>query len=525
MGTVNVTLYAKWTLNSYTITFDKNDAGTTGSMTPQTIVSGSTANLTACGFSKSGWSFAGWATTPSGAVAYTDQAPYTMGTANVTLYAKWTANSYTITFNINDAGATGSMSPQTIVSGSTANLTACGFSKPGWSFAGWATTPSGAVAYTNQAPYTMGTANVTLYAKWTANNYTITFDKNDAGATGSMSQQIIASGSTANLTACGFTKTGFSFAGWATTQSGTVAYIDQASYTMGTANVTLYAKWTGNPYTITFDKNDAGAGGSMSPQTIACGSTANLTACGYSKTGYTFHGWATASTGAVVYANQAPYTMGASNVTLYAKWVVMDADGNIYATIVIDGKTFMVENLKTTKYNDGSPITNEVDNARWSALASGAYCWYDNNSNTGNVYGALYNWYAVGSQKLAPIGWRVVSQYDYRELGRYCDPNWPGTPMDPDTTANALKEAGNTHWSSNNPSTNNRTGFTAFGGGSRYSGDGEFMALRSSGHWWSSDASSSTEAFEIQMTAMDPSMYEWSNDKKNGYSVRCVLIE
>ena len=135
------------------------------------------------------------------------------------------------------------MSNQTISSGSSANLTANGFSKSGWSFIGWATSAGGAVAYADGASYTMGASNVTLYAKWSANNYTITFDKNDGSATGSMSNQTIASGSSANLTANAYAKAGWSFIGWATTAGGTVAYADGSSYTMGASNVTLYAKW------------------------------------------------------------------------------------------------------------------------------------------------------------------------------------------------------------------------------------------------------------------------------------------
>ena len=93
----------------------------------------------------------------------------------------------------------------------------------------------------------MGTANVTLYAQWTANPYTITFDKDDVDAVGTMANQTIASGSSASLTTNAFTKAGWQFTGWAETSGGTVAYVDGASYTMGTANVTLYAQWVCDP--------------------------------------------------------------------------------------------------------------------------------------------------------------------------------------------------------------------------------------------------------------------------------------
>jgi len=330
MGTANVTLYAKWTVASFSITFDKNDAAATGTMAAQSIASGASAPLTTNGFSKSGWNFAGWATTSTGAVAYADGASYTMGAANVTLYAKWTVASFSITFDKNDAAATGTMAAQSIASGASVPLTTNGFSKSGWNFAGWATTSTGAVAYANGASYTMGTANVTLYAKWTIASFTVTFDKNDAAATGTMAAQSITSGVSAPLTANAFAKTGWSFTGWATTSTGAVAYANGASYTMGTANVTLYAKWTIASFTVTFDKNDAAATGTMAAQSITSGASAPLTANAFAKTGWSFTGWATTSTGAVAYADQSSYTMGTSYVTLYAKWTVIPPTYHVY---------------------------------------------------------------------------------------------------------------------------------------------------------------------------------------------------
>jgi uncharacterized repeat protein (TIGR02543 family) len=320
MGTANLTLYAIWTQNSYTVTFNKNDAAATGTMAAQTIAGGSSAPLTANAFTKTGWAFSGWATSATGTVAYANGGSYTMGTANVTLYAKWTQNMHSITFNKNDAAATGNMAAQSMAEGATASLSGNSFTKPGWNFAGWATTAGGAAVYADQDDFQMGTANVTLYATWAPQNFTITFNKNDLAATGTMTVQTIACGSSAPLKVNSFAKNGWTFAGWATTSGGAVAYLNQASYTMGTAGITLYAKWTANLYTITFDKNSTSAGGIMTSQTIACGSQANLNPNGFSQSCESFVGWATTSTGTAVYTNQSPYTMGAANVTLYAVW-------------------------------------------------------------------------------------------------------------------------------------------------------------------------------------------------------------
>jgi uncharacterized repeat protein (TIGR02543 family) len=159
-----------------------------------------------------------------------------------------TAPTYLVNYNAN--GATGGTVPSdgyhyepaenVTVLNNTGSLV-----KTGYTFDGWNTAANG--SGTDQAEgstFAMGVSDVTLYAKWTANNYNITFDKNDTGATGTMADQTIASGSSANLTACGFTKTGWTFAGWAEASDGDVAYADEVSYTMGTADVTLYAKWT-----------------------------------------------------------------------------------------------------------------------------------------------------------------------------------------------------------------------------------------------------------------------------------------
>jgi hypothetical protein len=240
MGSSSVTLYAIWTTApSYTVTFDAN--GGSGTMTSQSIVSLTSAALSENTFSKTGSYFAGWATTTTGLVVYTDRASYTMGSADVTLYAIWTTTpSYKITFNSN--GGSGSMDPQSIVSGTSAALTINSFSKTDSAFSGWATTSTGPVEYANGANYVMGSANATLYAIWTAlPKYKVTFDAN--GGSGTMTDQLITSDTSAELTANSFSITGCSFIGWATTLGGSVSYADRASYTMGSADVTLYAVW------------------------------------------------------------------------------------------------------------------------------------------------------------------------------------------------------------------------------------------------------------------------------------------
>ena len=207
------------------------------------------------------------------------------------------------------------MEAQTFTYDTPANLTTNSFTRTGYTFAGWATTAGGSVVYADEASYSTGATNATLYAKWTPNTYTVTFDAN--GGTGSMDAQTFTYDTPANLTTNSFTRTGYTFAGWATSAEGSVVYADQASYTTGAANATLYAKWTPNTYTVTFDANEGI--GSMDAQTFTYDAAKNLEANSFTKTGYSFAGWATTAGGSVVYADQASYSTGATKATLYAK--------------------------------------------------------------------------------------------------------------------------------------------------------------------------------------------------------------
>ncbi|MBL0080210.1 MAG: hypothetical protein IPP53_14210 [Bacteroidetes bacterium] len=79
---------------------------------------------------------------------------------------------------------------------------------------------------------------------------------------------------------------------------------------------------------------------------------------------------------------------------------VTDIDGNVYNTVTIGAQCWMMENLKTTKYNDGTAIPNVTSNTEWGALNTGAWCYYSNDANNNNTYGKLYNWYSVNTGRL-----------------------------------------------------------------------------------------------------------------------------
>jgi uncharacterized protein (TIGR02145 family) len=202
---------------------------------------------------------------------------------------------------------------------------------------------------------------------------------------------------------------------------------------------------------------------------------------------------------------------------------VKDINGNTYNTIIIGSQVWMVENLKTTKYRDGSPIPNVTDNNEWGNLTTGAQCNYNNNVANGTKYGKLYNWYAVNdSRNIAPTGWHVASDAEWDTLKTYVTAN-RGTFG---SVAKAL--ASTTDWASstaagaigNDLTKNNTTGFTALPGGNRYL-NGNYSNVGNYGGWWSSAEDSTSGAWIRYVYYSNSKMYR-SYVKEGGFSVRCV---
>jgi len=206
------------------------------------------------------------------------------------------------------------------------------------------------------------------------------------------------------------------------------------------------------------------------------------------------------------------YGMQVSFTTLAA--TVTDYDGNIYHTVKIGTQEWMMENLKTKHYNDGSLIPNITDNTGWSALITGAYCDNNNNSSNSTTYGRLYNWYAVNdSRKLAPIGWHVPSDAEWTTLSTY---------LGGETLAGGkLKDSTTLYWFSPNTGATNETGFKALAGGFR-NNDASFGSIGYRGYWWSSDLSSSTGAWARGMYYLSSTLERNNYYKLCGFSVRCI---
>jgi uncharacterized protein (TIGR02145 family) len=189
-----------------------------------------------------------------------------------------------------------------------------------------------------------------------------------------------------------------------------------------------------------------------------------------------------------------------------------DIDGNTYKTVTIGTQTWMAENLKVTKYNDGTNIPNVTDDTEWGNLTTGAYCNYNNDQSNVATYGRLYNWYAVNTGKLCPTGWHVPSDAEWTELTDYLGGTGAG---------GKLKETGTTHWASPNTGATNETGFTALPGGDRDS-NGTFDFVGYYGSWWSATEYNATNALYRLMSNDFSLVSRFGSSKEVGFSVRCV---
>ncbi len=195
-------------------------------------------------------------------------------------------------------------------------------------------------------------------------------------------------------------------------------------------------------------------------------------------------------------------------------YTVTDIDGNVYHTVKIGTQTWMVENLKTTRYRNGDTIPNVTDNTAWYNLTTGAYCNHSNNASIATTYGRLYNWHAVNdSRKIAPVGWHVPSDNDWIILVNYLG----GSIV----AGGKLKEAGTAHWNSPNSGANNSSGFTALPGGFRVQ-NGTFYGPGNEAYLWSATEADALNAKDFYLHYNGADAGHGNTDKENGLSVRCV---
>jgi len=224
-------------------------------------------------------------------------------------------------------------------------------------------------------------------------------------------------------------------------------------------------------------------------------------------------------------AVQAPagnYSSGSVTTTLTMN--VTDADGNIYNTVAIGNQDWMKENLKVTRYRDGTPIANVSENKQWKSLTEGAYCWYNNDrANSKNSNGLLYNWYAVASpHNLCPDGWHVPTDAEWKAMEMFFGMTAKqAESTSKRSTGNAAKIKKTTGWLDKGKGTN-KSDFSALAAGYRTFSTGEFSNLGLDCCWWTATQDQINSAWLRNIYYYLDDIYRISDDKKNGFSVRCV---
>jgi len=203
-------------------------------------------------------------------------------------------------------------------------------------------------------------------------------------------------------------------------------------------------------------------------------------------------------------------------------------DNQVYSEVKIGTQIWMGENLRATTFNDGTPIAQVKGTDEWASLLTPAYCWYDNDRSAyKDTYGPLYNWYAVNSGKLCPIGWHAPTNAEWDTLELFLDPGIDTVFLSREPVAGTkLKERGNLHWQllDSLPGTN-ESGFSALPAGCR-TVYGVFWGVgERAGFWSSTEVSHSpadAESREIREGEGSNNLFDFGNYKKFGFSVRCI---
>ena len=353
----NVTYYAQWTVNNYTVTYNAN--GGTGSMATDTVIFDQNYTTKANAFTKTGYTFKGWNEKADGTgTDWTNWIgkPWKWTYArNVTLYAQWTRDNYTITYNLNGGAVTGQPTSYNVESN---NITLPTPTKTGYTFTGW----TGSNGTTPQTTVTIpkgSTGNKSYTANWTVTNYTITYNLNGGTITGQPTSYNIESN---EITLPTPTKTGYTFTGW-TGSNGTTAQTTVKIAKGSTGNKSYTANWSINSYYIDLNLNvDGTAHGSGYNSRVTVGFKVGGVDKGYIQDYYTQHTYGTTweiyglklDGEAVAYT--ASGTLGAQNTGVYVNLNTVNfvANNSSYGTVSVANRLV----VKGTNYTtSGATVT------------------------------------------------------------------------------------------------------------------------------------------------------------------------
>jgi uncharacterized protein (TIGR02145 family) len=202
-----------------------------------------------------------------------------------------------------------------------------------------------------------------------------------------------------------------------------------------------------------------------------------------------------------------------NNASAQTLGTVQDQDGNTYKTVKIGAQIWMAENLRTTKFTDGTSIPLVSDKNAWIILSGPAYCWYNNDTLFKSKYGALYNGYAISTGKLCPAGWHISTDVEWTTMVELLGGE--------NVAGGKMKESGTKNWLNPNTGATNESGFNSLPGGTRY-GNGLFFSEKSAGSWWTVNKSNSLNGWYRSMNHASTTVTRNFIDLTNGFSVRCI---
>jgi len=207
----------------------------------------------------------------------------------------------------------------------------------------------------------------------------------------------------------------------------------------------------------------------------------------------------------VTFSNGANLTPCSGDITS-----VTDIDGNTYPVVQIGSQCWIAENLRTTKYNDGSLIPNVTDGQVWSNATTPAWCHYENNPSYDATYGKLYNWYTVAGGNMCPTDWHVPTYAEWTTLINF---------LGGESVAGGKMKT-TTGWNPPNTAATNESGFSGLPGG--FFNSISFFEIGNIGHWWSSTEFNADVVWDINLGHTYGTAFSNTNLKQIGFSVRCL---